>query len=192
MTTKTGFAQEVPQELIRLAKDGDYDAFEQIYKIYADASYNLALRYCGQSATAQDVVHEAFIKLINRIDSYRGDGSFAGWLRRIVTHEAINRIRANSRIHLVGEDELVTSESPNLFDQNWLEACRDLDKLTGQLSETARAVLYLHEVEGYSHKEIADLFDKSESFSKVTLSRAYSALKKMVESAQLEQHNAFK
>jgi RNA polymerase sigma-70 factor (ECF subfamily) len=76
-----------------------------------------------------------------------------------------------------------------LFNYNWLESCRDIESLTCQLSNTNRAVLLLHEVEGYSHKEIAKLFDKSESFSKVALSRAYAALRQIV--AKQEPIDAF-
>ncbi|TQV86551.1 RNA polymerase sigma factor [Aliikangiella coralliicola] len=191
MTTKIGFQQELPEEVVEQAKRGDMKAFEQIYRTYANACYSVALRICDQTTMAQDVMQESFVKVMRRIESFRGDGRFASWLKQIVIHETINRIRSNNRIHLVGEDELLKSESKDLFNQSWLDVCRDLDSFLSRLSTTARAVLLLHEVEGYSHREIANLFGKSESFSKITLFRAYAALKQLAEKQQ-ERQNALK
>ena len=191
MTAKIGFQQDLTPDIIKKAKQGDVSAFEQIYRTYSNACYSLAFRICGDGAMAQDVVQESFLKVMKRINSYRGDGRFSAWLKQIVAHETINRIRSNRRLYLVGEDELLKNESKDLFDQNWIEACRDLEPLLARLSTTARAVLLLHEIEGYSHKEIAAFFGNSESFSKVTLSRAYAALRKLV-SNQREHKNALK
>lgn len=190
MTLATGFQQQIPQKVICKAQAGDMQALESIYQTYADACYNLAIRICNNPMLAQDVVQEVFIKVMQRISSFRNQGSFAGWLRRIVAHETINRIKSESRLHLVTENEIRNIESNDLFDLNWFSACRDLDGMLKHLSVTARAVLWLHEVEGYNHKEIASLYDKSESFSKVTLSRAYANLKKLA--LKQEQKNAFK
>jgi RNA polymerase sigma-70 factor (ECF subfamily) len=178
--TATGFQQQLPNEVIRQAQAGDMLAFETIYNTYANACYSLALRISGNAALAQDIVQEVFIKIINKISSFRNEGYFAGWVRRIVANETINRIKSETRLHLVGEEEALNCPSGDLFEQDWLSACRDLDTLVTKLSATSRAVLLLHEVEGYSHKEIAELYGKSESFSKVTLSRAYASLKKIV------------
>ena len=190
MAEKSEFQQKVSEELIDLAKAGDVAAFEHIYESYAGNCYALAMRLCGNHSTAQDIVHETFIKVFKNLQSYRGNGVFAAWLKRITTNESINRIKSMGRIHLVGEDELIANESNDLFASNWVDACRDLNKLLGKLSETARAVLILHEVEGYTHKEIAKLFDKTEGFSKATLSRAYAALKKLALTEREEKKNA--
>lgn len=190
MAEKSEFKQKVPEELIERAKAGDVDAFEHIYESYAGSCYAVARRLCGSHSTAQDIVHETFIKVFKNIKSYRGNGVFAAWLKRITTNETINRIKSMDRIHLVGEDELIGSESKDLFASNWIDARHDLNKLLGRLSETARAVLMLHEVEGYTHKEIGDLFGKTEGFSKATLSRAYAALKKLALVEREERKNA--
>ena len=192
MTESAGFHNKISKKAINLAKTGDITAVELIYNTFSTACYSLALRICGDQSTAEDVVHEAFIKVFKKIDSYSEKGSFGGWLKQIVTNESINRIKQNSRLLLVSDIEQSSNESSSLFDQNWLEANLDLDKLIRQLSCTARVVLILHEVEGYTHKEIANLFDKSESFSKVALSRAYTELKKLVTTTNKEQNNALK
>ena len=164
MTKITGFSVEISLAVIRQAQQGDIDAFEQIYHTYAKACYSLAWRICGQEVMAQDLVQDVFIKVINKINNYRADGVFAGWLRQIVVRETINKIKAETKLHLVTDEDLSQQECTDLFDCNWLESCRDLETLTNQLSVTSRAVLLLHEVEGYNHKEIAKFFNKSESF----------------------------
>jgi RNA polymerase sigma factor (sigma-70 family) len=190
MTIAIGFQQQVTKELISQAQSGDMLAFEKIYNTYANACFQLAFGISRNRTLAQDIVQEVFIKIINKIADYRDEGNFAGWIRRITSNETINRVKSESRLHLIGGEMSESCPSNDLFDHNWLSVCRDLDGLLKQLSTTSRAVLLLHEVEGYSHKEIARIFEKSESFSKTTLSRAYTSLKKIV--LKQEQKNAFK
>lgn len=188
MASVTGFQQQLSQDLIRQAQTGDMQAFERIYQTYADACYTLAFRISGNRTLAQDVVQEVFIKVINKINGYRNEGHFAGWLRRIAANETINRLRSETRLHLVGDDQVENHPANSLFEIDWLNACRDLSGLLNQLNTTSRAVLLLHEVEGYSHKEIAKMYKKSESFSKITLSRAFAQLRGSV--LKQEQKNA--
>ena len=183
MSDSKGFSQQLPGAVIKAAKNGEIDALELIYRTYADAAYTLALRICRDPSLAQDVVQDSFIKVMKSIQGFREEGAFAGWVRRIVSNETINRIRRQSHLQLVDEQQLSNLESESLFEQDWLMATRDLDGMLGKLSESARAVLVLHEIEGYNHKEIGDMFGKSESFSKVALSRAYKTLKKLVDNA---------
>jgi RNA polymerase sigma-70 factor (ECF subfamily) len=190
MTKMKGFQQKISHDVIHLAQMGDILAFEKIYKIYSDASYNLALRITDNHALAQDIVQEAFIKVMNKIVDFRNQGSFAGWVRRIIVYETINRVKDESRLYLVTEYSSCEAVSNNLFDIEWLSACIDLNILLAQLTITGRAVLILHEVEGYTHREIASFYGKSESFSKITLSRAYATLRHIT--IRQEQQHAFK
>jgi RNA polymerase sigma-70 factor (ECF subfamily) len=180
MPIDKGFSIEISHEVIRQAKEDNLDAFEEIYNTYSKACYLLAWRVCGQEAMAQDIVHDVFIKVMHKIKDFRSDGYFVGWIRQIVVRETINRVKSESRLHLITNEELCNEKCTDLFNYNWLESYRDIESLTCHLSATSKAVLLLHEVEGYNHKEIANFFDKSESFSKVTLSRAYAVLKKIV------------
>lgn len=186
MSQRLGFNQVISTDVIEKAKQGDVQAFEQLYRLLSNACYVVAFRMCGHHLTAEDIVHEAFIKIMKNIGSYQSQGSFSGWCRRIVMHETINRVKAITRLQVVDkfEDHEVENE---LFTQNWLNDSIDLAKLTEHLKPIQRAVFFLHEVEGYSHKEIADFFDKSESFSKVTLSRSYQVLKSAALSCEQEQ-----
>lgn len=177
MSSYQGFQQELSRQLIQQAQKGDMKALEQIYNTYGDTCYNLALRICGQPTMAQDILQDTFLKIINKISSYRADGSFAGWIRQIVARETIDHIRKNNRFQLVGEQDFIFEDSPDVLSGHWIDICRDLEHLTSKLSVKARAVLFLHEVEGYNHAEIGRLFNKSESFSKVTLKRAFATLR---------------
>ena len=179
MTSLKGFQQPISKNVIQLAQMGNMSAFETIYQKYSGASYNLALRITNNEALAQDILQDAFIKIMDKITSFRHEGSFAGWLRRIVVYETINRIKYENKLYLVSENESFETESNDLFDYEWLNACIDLNVFLKQLTVTSRTVLLLHEVEGYKHKEIASLYGKSESFSKITLSRAYASLRKL-------------
>lgn len=190
MSSYKGFQQTVSSELIKLAQKGDMKALEEIYSTYSDACYNLALRISGQPNMAQDILQDSFLKIINKISKFRSEGSFAGWIRQIVAREAIDHIKKGQRFQLVGDQEVLPAETPDLLSSQWMDVCRDLDTLTSKLSSTTRAVLFLHEVEGYNHAEIGRMFKKSESFSKVTLNRAYKALRKMT--LKQEAAHAFK
>ncbi len=187
---KHGFAQSVSKQVIELAQKGDRAAFETIYQTYAKACFNLAFRICRDRLMAEDIVQTSFIKVIKKIQQFNHQGAFAGWLKRIVSNESINRIRVDSRMVLVEDENALLVEQDSLFESNWMVTVHELNGLLQSLSETARAVLLLHEVEGYNHKEIADMFGKSESFSKVTLSRAYKHLRSLVDESSDGKKNA--
>ena len=178
MNEYSGFAQKIAQSIISDAQTGDLNAMETIYRTYGEACNKLAFRITGSQQACEDIVHEVFIKIMNRINKYSNSGTFSGWIRTIAVNESINYIKKNSKhLDLLElEDNL---RSNDLFENKWWDACSDLSKLTKRLSDDARAVLYLHEIEGYSHKEIGKLFNKTESFSKQSLSRALTQLKNM-------------
>lgn len=187
---KIGFQQVLPVEVIKLAQQGDVDSFETIYKTYFSACYRTVYRICNNQVVAQDIVQEIFIKVLKSVSQYQFKGSFSGWLKRIAICAAIDHINSHNKISLVPDQEHGLLESNDLFDLNWLEACSDLTYLLNQLSVTSRTVVLLHEVEGYNHKEISQFYQKSESFSKVTLSRAYAQLKMLA--LDKENNSAFK
>ena len=180
MSDNKGFNIIFDEKVIQAAIAGDEVSFEKIYDQYYPASLALAYRITGNSDLAQDITQESFFNLFNNIKKYRGDGSFSGWVRRIVCNQSINHLNKNNRIITVQEDVIYNLESNDLFDTNWCNASADLDKLVKTLSYESRAVLILHEVEGFTHKEIAKLFNKTESFSKSLLSRTFLLLKERI------------
>ncbi len=178
MSEFKGFGQKIDRKIIIKAQAGESAAIEAIYNTYAKACYLLALRVTANPQSAQDIVHEVFLKVLKKINQYKAEGNFAGWLRQIAANESINYLKRHSKLSLDVELD-GEIESYDRFETQWWDTVKDLQKLTSKLTDTCRTVLFLHELEGFSHKEIASMFGKSESFSKQSLSRAISQLKNM-------------
>jgi len=169
----TGFAQEIDSQTLARARHGDMQAHAVLYQRFARASYNLALRVLGSPASAEDVVQDVFLKVIDAIRHYRGDAPFGAWLKRLTVNAAIDQLRA--------QRHLEQADPERLFEHvaalgSLPEEAHDAMALLQRLPARARLVLVLHELEGYTHKEMADLFGQSESYSKSILSRALARL----------------
>jgi RNA polymerase sigma-70 factor (ECF subfamily) len=182
MNEYSGFSQKIQNKVILSAQNGDRVAMEKIYQTYAQPCFQLANRIVANQVLAQDIVHSVFVKVLKSISGFNFTGPFAGWLRQITINESISHVKKQAK----HETDTEFEEESNLgadsrYDTAWWESCHDLSHLTEQLSPEARAVLFLHELEGYSHKEIATLFNKSESYSKQSLARTFRYLKKMNE-----------
>lgn len=176
--SESPFDIQLDEMTLARAKRGSLQACERIYRNYQTPAFSVAFRICQCRHTAQEVVQEAFITAFRKISQFRGDSPFWGWLRRVVVNHAISTIRKNARHEAV---EFEDWHSKSEGGQDGVGMAMDLDAALGQLGPEDRAVVWLHDVEGYNHREIADLFGKTESFSKTRLSRARSRLRQMLE-----------
>lgn len=174
------FAIQVDELLLQRARRGEHIAMERLYRTFERPVYNLARRLCRTPHDAEDVLQETFLEVFRSLPRFRGEGSFAGWVRRIAASKALQKLRkgrgALAEIEL--DDELANvlpADGPEHHEHALARI--DLEAALGTLSETARAVLWLHEVEGWSHDEIAEEWGKTPSFSKSQLSRAYTRLR---------------
>ncbi len=149
------------------------DACAAIYRRYGTACFNLALRILGERAAAEDVVQEVFLKVMNTLPGFRGDAPFGVWLKRMTANATIDALRANMRFADEDPEALFASMASRATDA---DTQVDAWTLLMRLSPRARAVLVLHELEGYTHKELSDLFGQSESYSKSILARALKKL----------------
>ena len=174
----TGFGAELDEVTLARARRGDGAAFESIYRCYSRPAYTLALRLCGRPDLAEDVVQEAFLKAMEKLASYRGEAPFGAWLKRLVANSAIDRLRAERR-WVDPEFAGVGEPQQDAGSEAQVEALG----LLSRMSAPARAALVLHELEGYSHTELAALFGRSESYSKSLLSRAIARLRGLLEPA---------
>jgi RNA polymerase sigma-70 factor (ECF subfamily) len=128
---------------------------------------------------AEDVLQMGFVKVFQKVSEFRGEGSFEGWIRRIMVNTAIESYRKNLRnLNVVDIDE-VYDQPQSTFDMNGLEL-KDLLKLVQQLSNGYRLVFNMYVIEGYSHKEIAGQLGITEGASKSQLSRARAILKNKI------------
>ncbi len=182
----------VPDILVARAQSGDLGALEALYRAFETPVYNLALRVLRRPEDAEDVLQETFLEVVRSIKQYRGEGHLWGWIRQIATSKALMRIRHDR----VRETEEFHEESAagageaagvgvmagsGGMSPGAVPAQIDLERAFEQLSDTSRAVVWLHDVEGYTHEEIAEQMGKTVSFSKSQLARAHVRLRRMLD-----------
>jgi len=161
-----------------------------LYERYASRMYGVCLRYTSDPEEAQDILQEGFIKVFRHLEKFRQEGSFEGWIRRIMINTAIEYFRKKKYLNPVTEKEEASLEST---DETALDrlAEKDIIGLIQQLSPGYRTVFNLYVIEGYGHKEIAEMLGISEGTSKSQLARAKSVLQKLV-NAYLEKRSPLK
>ncbi len=173
----TAVADTIPlleaRSLAARARAGDYAALEQLYRAYERGVYTLARRLTRTAEDAEDVLQETFLEVCRSIGRWRGDsgGSLWAWVRTIAASKALMRYR---REKLRETDVLI--DAPGQAEGD-VPLRLDLETALGRLPERTRAVVWLHDVEGYTHEEIAELMGMTTSFSKSQLARAHQKLR---------------
>lgn len=177
MVSSAPFDTEVDDLTLARARRGDLDACERLYRQFQRPVYTVTVRIVNCRALAQDVSQDAFITAFRRLGQFRGDAPFWGWLRRLAVNHAISALRRQPKGELVTfEDYRASCEGA----QDGIGRAMDLDEALARLDAEDRAVVWLYDVEGYRHHEIAELFGKTESFSKTRLSRARRKLRELI------------
>ena len=156
---------------IRLAQEGNQQAFSLIYKEFVARVYALCLRLLGDRQRAEDAAQEVFTKIWLQLPGFRGDSSFATWLHSIATRTAIDIWRKDKVMRLVVSDEIVESVAAAQVAE-----ARDLEQAIQKLPAQAKAVFVLFAIEGLGHQEIADMLDIAEGSSKAQYHRARQLL----------------
>ncbi|HEY5775129.1 MAG TPA: sigma-70 family RNA polymerase sigma factor [Xanthomonadales bacterium] len=172
---------EIDELTLAGAKRGDLRACEKIYRKFHKQAFTVATRICNNRELAQDVTQEAFISAFKRMHQYRGDAPFWAWLRRVIVNHAVSALRRQPRHDAV---ELEDYMSPANGEQDGIGQCMDLDQALQQLDDEDRMVVWLHDVEGYKHLEIAKLVGKTESYSKTRLNRARARLRMLISDSE--------
>ena len=150
-----------------------------VYERYCNRMMAVCLRYVGNPDDAEEVLIDGFMRIYNKIDQFRGDGSFEGWMRRIMVTESLMYLRKKKAWRLEVPLDTVSVEP----DYEWADASlqgEDLIRLIAQLPDGYRTVFNLYAIEGYNHAEIAELTGISEGTSKSQLSRARALLQQKV------------
>ena len=160
-------------------KAGTRKMQEALYQQMASKMLVVCMRYAKDRMEAEDVLQMGFIKIFQKIGEYRGDGSFEGWMRRVMVNTAIESYRKNLRtLNIVPIEDAY--EQPGVgFDFSRL-GMQDLLKVIQKLSDGYRMVFNMYIIEGYSHKEIAETLGISEGASKSQLSRARAILREEI------------
>jgi len=184
---------QIDPAIVKRAARGDAKAHEIIYRAFSAPVYSVCLRFTRVPAQAEDLLQETFIEVLRSIGKFRAEAPLGIWVRRIAISKALMFLRSawHSRGQSLDDDwEEMTFESRNVSKNSARQdQSMDLDAALAKLPEVSRTVVWLHDVEGFTHKEIAGLMGKTESFSKSQLSRAYQRLRPMLD-AEIEREDA--
>ncbi len=165
------------KELVRLCKKQDRKAQEKLYRDYSGQLFVLCLKYSGNYEQAKDLLQDSFIKIFQKIDQYKEEGAFEGWMSRIVINTAITKSKENG-IHLSISGDF-SEEINEDFDDEHL-SLDFLIKIIQELPEAYRLVFNLYVMEEHSHKEISRMLGISEGTSKSNLARARIKLRESI------------
>ena len=179
-------------ELIEACIKGDREAQRSLYDIFSKKMYVVCLRYTKSQQEAEDVLQDSFIKVFKNLKGYRGDSRLDYWIKRIVINTALNSQRKKLYMYpMVDIDDVqnMVSHSKALTDFN----LEELLKMIRELPSGCQTVFNLFAIEGYSHKEIAEMLGVSEGTSKSQFSRARKLLQeKIAAEEKLERYERFK
>lgn len=174
------------ETLVKKCVSGDAKAQREFFDRFSPTMLGVALRYMKDLARAEDVLQEGFIKVFNNLHRYESKGSLEGWVRRIVVNTALDQIRKYKKEQTNLELDNSTFEIVQKSEVESQLQAEVLLQLVQQLPEGYRIVFNMFAIEGYSHKEIAEHLNITESTSKSQYSRARALLRKWLEENDIE------
>jgi RNA polymerase sigma-70 factor (ECF subfamily) len=164
--------------LVAEAQAGSVAAFERLYRENVGRVHALCLRLCGDAAAAEEMTQDVFVRAWEKLHTFRGEASFSTWLHRLAVNVMLAQRRSDGR----RSARVMEVEDLTIFDGRASVKMRvgerlDLEAAMATLPEATRLVFVMHEVEGYTHQEIADLTGRAEGTCKTLLHRARRMLK---------------
>ena len=170
----------IPNEIVARARSGDRAAHAEIYAALGGPVFTLARRMLASKALAEDVLQETFVEVICNIERFRGEADIGTWIKRIAINKCLMHVRSSWVSRRAPEmDEPVGEHRSGLVDDQMA-----LERALDRVPDVARAVVWLHDVEGYTHAEIGRLMGRTTSFSKSQLARAHERLRELLEGAE--------
>lgn len=164
-------------QTVRRAQDGDADAFRTLYEEHGGRVFALCLRLSGDRAAAEELTQDVFVRVWERLSTFRGDSAFSTWLHRLAVNEVLGEKRSASR----RSRRVLVTDQPEALERPRSESREmehwDLSSAIARLPEGARVIFVLHDVEGYRHDEIASMTGIAEGTSKAQLHRARRLLR---------------
>ena len=181
----------VPDDIVQKARCGEESAQAHIYEVLASAVHGLIRRIVGNRALAEDLFQDTMMTVFERLGSFRGEAPLGAWVRQVAITRCLMYLRSpwhRARLALERNDDMPYGSECHARDEvlritlpdGWSDQM-DLERALATLSPTARAVVWLYDVEGYSHEEIARQFGRTVSFSKSQLARAHARLREWYE-----------
>ncbi|MBW2936710.1 RNA polymerase sigma factor [Aureisphaera sp. CAU 1614] len=163
------------KSVISRAKDGNRKAQQELYELFAPKMLSVCRQYIKRDDIAEEVMLTGFLKVFTYLNSYKFEGSFEGWIRRIMVNESISQLRKEKALFFEDEKVLEQSTDHVAYIETELEV-NEIQKMIDELPDGYKTVFVLYAVEGYKHSEIAELLQISESTSKTQLFKARKAL----------------
>lgn len=190
--------QSEPQELIhadvvRLAQQGDADAFKRIYLLHSRKVYTICLRMVRNLVEAEDLTQEVFLQLFRKIHMFRGESAFSTWLHRMTVNVVLMRFRkktlAETSFDVAADSDEDFRTSPNEFGHPDLRLNGVIDRITlqaaiNELAPGYKTTFMLHDIQGYKHQEIAEILGCSVGSSKSQVHKARMRLRELLQDAR--------
>ncbi len=180
-------ASAVPQEMsdfadVTLAAGGDRQAFERLYRTHVNRVYSLCARMSGSRTKGEELTQDVFVRTWEKLPQFRGESAFSTWLHRLAVNVVVNARKVDGKHAARMDDGGADIEGLNEGTGAPPHAERmDLDEAIGRLPPGARRIFVLHDVEGYKHDEIAEIFGITAGGSKAQLHRARLLLREALE-----------
>ncbi|MCF7566819.1 sigma-70 family RNA polymerase sigma factor [Sabulilitoribacter arenilitoris] len=171
-------------QLIENCRINDTKAQGELYKLFSSKLFSVCLKYSRNYAEAEDNLQDAFLIIFNKIEQYKSKGSFEGWLKRITINTVLQRYRNEKIFDIINEN--VTDEVELDIDEDNVPL-EYLLKIIQELPDRYRLVFNLYVLDGYSHKEIAEMLNINIGTSKSNLARARQILKDIIENYKTRQ-----
>ncbi|MCK5536932.1 MAG: sigma-70 family RNA polymerase sigma factor [Bacteroidales bacterium] len=168
---------EVNEQLIKACAKGKIKAQKELYDMFSPVFYVICLRYAYSKAEAEDVLQEGFVKIFKHIAQYEHTGSFIAWMKRIVVNTAITFYHKNKRHNTNYDYDLVVERHDDVYEYNVADfTMEELLEVIQELSPGYKMVFNLYAIEGYKHREIAEILGIDINTSKSQYSRAKKIL----------------
>lgn len=185
MSISAGTVHQDDLALAERCRQGDFDAFESLYREHASRLFSLAVRMLGNKTDAEDMLQEIFLTAHRKLQSYRGDARLSTWLFRLATNLCLDHLRSKST--------RMTQATSSLDDDNAMEPVStspgavlgtvqniDMERAVAKLPQGCRAAFLLHDVEGFEHREVAAMLGISEGTSKSQVHKARLKLRRFL------------
>ena len=169
-----------PKDDVGLAARGDRRAFERLYRTHADRVFSLCLRMVGDRGRAEELTQDAFVRCWEKLEQFRGDSAFGTWLHRLAVNVVLNDRQTERRRrdrHDDGVEDVDSLAFGDVRASNAPGLSIDLEQAIAGLPKGARRVFVLHDVQGYTHEEIAEILGVTAGGCKAQLHRARMLLR---------------
>ncbi len=168
--------------LLRSARWGNHAAFAELYRLHASAIHTLAYRLTSNRAAAEDITQDTFVKMLQFLNGIRDDAPLRPWLKKVAANAAIDRLRRERRYAAADDESEWIAPAPTQGQE------LEMSHLLQRLEPSVRMVVWLHEMEGWTHAELGKRFGQSTSWSKSIVSRALERLRRELHAENQHEH----